>query len=125
MGFFEAVRLNFKNGLNVSGRIGRAQYWYMVLFSFLISFVMGAIGFITMFIPIIGLLFSLISFIVSISLSILLIVAGVRRLHDIGKSGIFMVMMIIPLVNFYLLYLLAKPGTPEPNEYGISTTLII
>jgi uncharacterized membrane protein YhaH (DUF805 family) len=42
----------------------------------------------------------------------------VRRLHDVDKSGWFILLGLIPLVGFYLLYLYCQPGTPGPNRFG-------
>jgi len=43
---------------------------------------------------------------------------GIRRLHDVNKSGWFLLLGLIPLVNFYLLYLLVIEGTIGDNQYG-------
>lgn len=42
----------------------------------------------------------------------------VRRLHDVDKSGWFILLGLIPLVGFYLLYLYCQPGTVGPNRFG-------
>ena len=48
-----------------------------------------------------------------------LISVTVRRLHDIDKSGWFMLLGLIPPIGFIiLLYLLAQKGTEGPNKYG-------
>jgi uncharacterized membrane protein YhaH (DUF805 family)/Tfp pilus assembly protein PilE len=44
---------------------------------------------------------------------------GVRRLHDLDKSGWLMLLMIVPLVNLGLaIYLLFFPGTTGENRFG-------
>lgn len=44
---------------------------------------------------------------------------GVRRLHDTGKSGWYMLVSLVPCIGgFYLLFLLIQDGTPGDNEYG-------
>ncbi|HSX40561.1 MAG TPA: DUF805 domain-containing protein [Candidatus Saccharimonadales bacterium] len=43
----------------------------------------------------------------------------IRRLHDIGYSGYYLLLKIIPLVNLFLFFLLFfKEGNKEPNKYG-------
>jgi len=43
----------------------------------------------------------------------------VRRLHDLGKSGWYVLLLIIPLVNFFFqLYLLFAKGEAGDNTYG-------
>lgn len=48
----------------------------------------------------------------------------IRRFHDIGKSGNWYWLSTLPLVSLYCLYLLAKPGTPEANKYGLPSAKI-
>jgi uncharacterized membrane protein YhaH (DUF805 family) len=81
--FIDAIKRGFQNYFKFSGRATRAEYWWFILFTQLISFVA--------IVPIIGWiiapLVSLGSIIPSISLS-------VRRLHDIGKSGWWMMTLV-------------------------------
>lgn len=43
----------------------------------------------------------------------------VRRLHDIDRSGWFLLALIVPVAGFYVLYFLVRqPGTPGANRYG-------
>jgi uncharacterized membrane protein YhaH (DUF805 family) len=41
-----------------------------------------------------------------------------RRLHDVNKSGWSILLAVIPLVNFYFLFLLIEQGTPGINRFG-------
>lgn len=42
-----------------------------------------------------------------------------RRLHDIGHSGYFALLLIVPYVSIALVvYLLLAPGAKGPNRYG-------
>jgi len=44
---------------------------------------------------------------------------AVRRINDTNQNGWLVVLLIIPLVNFFMtLYLVFAPGTPGPNNYG-------
>lgn len=54
------------------------------------------------------------------SLAVLLPALGVtaRRLHDINKSGWWMLIALIPIVGLYLIYLLAKDSDAGQNQYG-------
>ena len=88
-----------------NGRARRAEFWQFVLFNFIISFVLGLID---------GMLFGYRAISALYSLAVLVpgIAVGVRRMHDIGKSGWF---IIIP---FYNIYLATLEGNKGPNEYG-------
>lgn len=57
-------------------------------------------------------IFSLISLVPCIAVS-------VRRMHDIGKSGWWVLINLIPLIGWiWFLILAAGPGDPEANAYG-------
>lgn len=43
---------------------------------------------------------------------------GVRRLHDINKSGWYIIIGFIPVVQFVLLYFYLKSGDKGENQYG-------
>jgi uncharacterized membrane protein YhaH (DUF805 family) len=92
------------------GRARRKEYWMFLLINVIVSLVLGVV-------------LSLIKmgFLANIySLAVLLPSLGLtaRRLHDIGKSGWFMLIAIIPVVGLYLIYLLAQDGEPGFNAYG-------
>jgi len=93
-----------KEYANFKGRARRAEYWYFVLVNVLISLILGAVGY-AMNTEIIGNIYSLALFLPSIGVAI-------RRMHDIGKSGWF---ILIPIYNIVLL---ATEGDKGPNEYG-------
>jgi uncharacterized membrane protein YhaH (DUF805 family) len=43
----------------------------------------------------------------------------VRRLHDIGKSGWFSLIALLPLIGcLYIIFLAAYPGQKKKNKYG-------
>jgi len=47
--------------------------------------------------------------------------ATVRRFHDLGYSGAYMLLSFVPLINIVVaLCLLFKKGEPGTNEYGRS-----
>lgn len=96
----------FENYANFSGRARRQEYWMFFLVNIIISFVLGFVtGLISPSLVIIANIYSL---------AVLLpgIAVGVRRMHDVGKSGWF---IIIP---FYNLYLCSIEGEKGPNQYG-------
>ena len=59
---------------------------------------------------------SLVAVLYLISLPIA-IVAAIRRSHDIGRSGWFALICLIPFVGWYLVF---KQGSPGSNKYGPS-----
>ena len=106
---------------NFEGRARRSEYWYFTLFYvlsyLLISFCAGLLT---------ALLGESLAFISIILIAILVfgllipnLAVTIRRLHDIGKSGWFMLIGIIPLVgSIILLVYLCSEGQPGTNLYG-------
>lgn len=100
-----------------SGRARRKEYWYFVLVCLLIGFVIGfVIGFAGAVAGIrdeqVDKLLDIVTGIVNLALLLPSIAVGVRRIHDVDKSGWFI------LVPFYNLYLMVQPGTVGPNRFG-------
>lgn len=93
-----------QNYANFNGRARRAEYWYFVLFNMIASIIVGIIG---------GLLdFELLGNLYSLAVLLPSIAVGVRRMHDVGKSGWF---ILIPIYNFILA---VTEGDAGENEYG-------
>ena len=69
-------------------------------------------------------LFMIILFI-SFILSIPLISAGVRRLHDTGKSGCYSLLYLVPFGNLVLLIFFIEDSQQMTNEYGPSPKYVV
>ncbi|HNY30166.1 MAG TPA: DUF805 domain-containing protein [Fibrobacteria bacterium] len=93
-----------QNFAKFDGRARRAEYWYFVLFNSIISFVLGFVGGMIKF-PYLSMVYSLVVVVPSIAV-------GIRRMHDVGKSGWF---LLIPIYN---LILAVTPGEAGENSYG-------
>jgi len=96
-----------------TGRARRSEYWYFALFQAIVTY---AIMFICMAISenlmVLGQLVSLAFILPSLG-------ASVRRMHDIGKSGWWILIPLVPIVGwFYYLYLCCKDSEYGTNEYG-------
>jgi len=90
-----------------SGRARRSEYWYFALFNLIISLILRFAGLSA------GLsLLTTIYTIYSLAVLIPSIAVGVRRMHDVNKSGWFL------LIPFYNLILACTDGTSGENEYG-------
>ncbi|MXO06292.1 DUF805 domain-containing protein [Flavobacterium sp. HBTb2-11-1] len=98
----------FENYANFSGRARRQEYWMFSLISIVIYIVLSVFG----LIPAIGIVFSILNLIFLLGIMIPSIAVGVRRMHDVGKSGWY---IIIPV---YSLILACTEGEKGPNQYG-------
>lgn len=66
-----------------------------------------------------GTLFKILSVVVALPVSVLSVMCAIRRLHDLNRSGWFVILALIPLINvFFEIYLLCFRGTQGPNKYG-------
>jgi len=114
MKFDEAVKSVFNNYANFSGRARRSEFWFATLFFFLV--LLGAqILDLILFSSSLGLFYvlaALATFIPSLAV-------GWRRLHDIGKSGGFYFIGLIPIVGWILLLVwFTTDSEPGKNIYG-------
>lgn len=109
----------FRNYIKSEGRATRKEYWWFILFHYIVmfalSFLDGVLGFYSANIPLDYGYMTLIYLFASVCPSICL---QVRRLHDVGKSGAWWWISRVPILNFYLLYLNLKPSEPVINAYG-------
>lgn len=117
-----AVKLFFSNYVNFKGRSTRSEYWWVMLASFIFGFVLGLIMSITMdkstMPPTPNTAMTVIFWIIELALLLPSIALCIRRLHDVGKSGWFLLIALVPIVgSLYLLYLYCKPSD-GPNQWG-------
>lgn len=102
------------------GRLNRKSYIYRSLFlSLVLCVVQGVLTFAANTIGALELLFAAVAFGFSLFSFVSNIMMDVRRLHDLDLSGWWMLLMLVPLVNFFFaLYMLFFKGTDGPNQYG-------
>ena len=101
-----------KNYANFSGRARRAEYWQFALFQIIVFVVLAVLMRVSTAFLYVYVLYALASLIPSLALV-------VRRLHDVGKSGWFYFIALIPLVGgIWLLVLFCTAGNPGTNQYG-------
>lgn len=105
--FGEAVQRFFtKKNFSTDGRASRSEYWYTILFLFIVD-----IACLVLFGDVAG------DKVAGLT-NLLSIFIGVRRLHDSGKSGWFI------LVPIYNIVLLCQPSENATNKYGIVPNLV-
>ena len=93
-----------------SGRARRKEYWMFCLFNIIIGFILGVIEGIAGINS--GNNGSILPSIYQLAILIPSIAVGVRRMHDVGKSGWF---LLIPIYN---LILTVTEGNKGDNQYG-------
>jgi len=122
MSFTDAVtNVLMNNYANWDGRASRSEYWWFNLFNLIINIVTDVIdsslgmGMIAYGVGYVG-------FIAFLALLLPSIGVSVRRLHDLGKSGWWLLIAIIPIVNFIGIFVILvftlMEGEKQPNQYG-------
>ena len=119
MSFGQAISSVFKNYANFNGRARRSEFWFFALFNLIIYLAASVINCLiagssdtTSIIGIIYLLYSLATILPSLAVSW-------RRLHDIGKSGAYILFILIPLVGWiFLLAWFVKDSDMGENRFG-------
>ncbi len=111
MNYYLAV---FKKFSDFSGRSKRAEFWYFFVFNFSISILISIFGMLAgkSFGNALSILYSLVAFVPGLALNF-------RRLHDIGKSASWLLLILLPLIGpIWLLVLFAQDSAPGDNKYG-------
>ena len=93
-----------KCATDFNSRARRSEYWYFVLFNFLITIIVGVIGY--------SIKTPKLSNYYTYAIILPSIAAGIRRMHDVGKSGWY---LLIPIYN---LILACTEGEKGVNKYG-------
>jgi uncharacterized membrane protein YhaH (DUF805 family) len=105
MTFSESIRTCLTKYANFDGRATRSEYWWFVLFTFLVSAATGLVS------EILSGLFTLAVLLPSLAV-------GVRRLHDIDKSGWFLLVWFIPIIGWIVMIVWAIQEGKEPNRFS-------
>ena len=111
MSFAEAISSGFRNYVNFSSRSRRSEYWYWTLFAFMGSLILSIVdaattGFL------LATVFGLATFLPGLAVSI-------RRLHDIDRSGWWLLIALVPVIGWVVLLIWAvTDGTWGENRFG-------
>ncbi|MDH4226752.1 MAG: DUF805 domain-containing protein [Deltaproteobacteria bacterium] len=93
------------------GRARRAEFWYFQLFNFIITLIL-AFATSAIKLPIISIVYYLAILIPSLAVN-------VRRLHDIDRSGWWLLIAFVPIIGFIILLIFdITDGTPGKNRFG-------
>ena len=114
MSFGQSIAYCYRNYVNFEGRASRSQFWWFYLYYAVIAIViylivdrlllngsvwLSAVWFLANILP--------------------LLAAGCRRLHDVGKSGWWQLLLLITCIGFIIMAVFwAQPGQPVLNQYG-------
>lgn len=104
--FGDAIKMAFEKYAQFQGRSSRSEYWFFVLFCYIVGLVAGCIS-------------VWLSVVASLALFIPQLAIVWRRMHDIGKGGGWYFINLIPLVGpIIFLIWCCKESEPAANRFG-------
>lgn len=112
MNFSTSVKTCVHKYADFSGRATRSEYWWFYLLFMVGYLLLATFTFIINknLIILLG-LFSLI-------ILLPLLAAGVRRLHDVNRSGWWILLSFVPFASLALMYFQVQPSDKNDNQYG-------
>lgn len=107
MNFVQAVQVCLRKYVDFEGRASRSEFWWFALFQLIVLIVASMLG-------------RTVYTIVVLALVLPSLGVGARRLHDIGKSGWYLLLHLLPFIGFLvLLFFWVQPSQTEGNSYGV------
>ena len=91
--------------VDFKGRAGRSEFWWFFLAQIIVFVIASMLG-------------EIVYMVAALALLLPSLAAGARRLHDVNKSGWFLLLGLIPFVGFLvLLYFFVQPSAAA-NQWG-------
>ena len=103
MNFGQAISTCFAKYATFSGRASRAEFWWFFLFQILVSIVASMLG-------------DVVAGLVSLALLLPALAVGARRLHDIGRSGWWQLIMLTVIGLLLLIYWWVQPTSGDTSD---------
>ena len=104
MTFGESISRCFSKYADFNGRAAKPEFWWWMLFIFLASAGTGMIS------PVLSSLLSLATLLPCLAVTS-------RRLHDVGRSGWWQLVALVPLIGWIVLIYWCVQDAKEPNAY--------
>lgn len=105
VGIVDAAKLYFTRYADFKGRSRRSEYWWATLVIGILGSIIGGI------LPDLAWIWTLVTLVPGVSIC-------VRRLHDIGKSGWWYLIVLIPIVGQILMIVWFCTDSKEDNQWG-------
>jgi uncharacterized membrane protein YhaH (DUF805 family) len=100
MNFGQAISTCFSKYATFSGRASRPEFWWFFLFQIMVSIAASMLG-------------DIVAGLVSLALLLPALAVGARRLHDIGKTGWWQLVMLTGIGFLLLIYWWVQPGSND------------
>lgn len=107
MNFVQAIQVCLRKYVDFSGRAARSEFWWFALFQLIVMVVASMVS-------------ETVYAVVALVLVLPSLAVGARRLHDVGKSGWFLLLHLLPIIGILvLIFFWVQPSQGESNEYGV------
>jgi uncharacterized membrane protein YhaH (DUF805 family) len=107
MSFVQAVQVCLRKYVDFSGRAVRSEFWWFALFQVIVMVAASWLG-------------EMVYGLVALALVLPSLAVGARRLHDVGKSGWFLLLHLLPIIGILvLIFFWVQPSQTESNDYGV------
>ena len=117
MNFGQSISSCMGKYVTFSGRATRSEFWWFFLFTMIVSFVVNAIS-TGIFLNTFNEILLYIPSIVSLIFTLPSLAVSARRLHDIGRSGWWVLLMFTGIGLILLIIWWVKDTEKEENVYG-------
>ena len=114
MNFTQAISSGFNNYVNFAGRAARSEFWYWALFAALASLA-GELIDLALFT---SSTFTPVQTLVGLALFLPGLAVSVRRLHDLDRTGWWLLLIFTVIGIIVLLVWDCMRGTVGPNRFG-------
>jgi len=114
MNFAQAITSGFRHYVAFAGRASRSEYWYWVLFTIIgaiVTLILDRAVFPDSDLSPLNAIFNLVCFLPSLAVA-------VRRLHDIGRTGWWILIALTIIGTIVLIVWACQKGDAGPNQYG-------
>lgn len=102
MDFVQAIKSCLGQYATFSGRASRSEYWWFFLFQVLVMLVASMVG-------------DVVYGLASLALLLPALAVGTRRLHDIGRTGWWQLLLLTGIGFLVLLYWWVQPSEEAAN----------
>ncbi|MDX2380378.1 MAG: DUF805 domain-containing protein [Acidimicrobiia bacterium] len=109
--FITAYKTALSRYVDFSGRTSVGGFWRFVAVNFVVAVALGLLGSVSSLFYVLYVLYALAVLLPSLAIA-------VRRLHDTGKTGWFILLGLIPLIGFIILIVFYVQPSEGPNHFG-------
>ncbi len=105
MNFMQAIQSCLTQYATFTGRAPRSEFWWFFLFQILVVIVSSLLG-------------EMVYSVVVLVLLLPALAVGTRRLHDVGRSGWWQLLMLTGIGYLVLLFWWVQPSAAQSNSFG-------